>query len=295
MRYNLTIIERKCVFMKKIADDILNKVISSRPIISYKGSFGRVITIGGNEEYGGAIIMATNAAVHAGAGLVTCATSKINVTALHAQLPEAMFIDYTDTTKLNQAITKSNVVVIGPGLGTTAQSLAILKTTIAALSANHFIIVDGSAITLLAKNRNLLSQLKIANVIFTPHEMEWQRLSGIPIPNQDIKSNQSKQESLSANVVLKKYHTEIYHTNGSISQLSIGGPYMSTGGMGDTLTGIIAAFLCQFKQVSTSDRIDAAVYIHSAVASSLATQKYVVLPSDIIAELQHYMLISQKK
>ncbi len=71
--------------------------------------------------------------------------------------------------------------------------------------------------------------------------------------------------------------------------MPIGGPYMATGGMGDTLTGIIAAFMGQFKTLAPADVLDAAVYLHSAVASDLSQSKYVVLPTDIIEHLQTFM------
>ena len=68
----------------------------------------------------------------------------------------------------------------------------------------------------------------------------------------------------------------------------VGGPAMATGGMGDTLTGILAAFLAQFNN-SRSDTIQAAVFTHSKIADELAEEKYVVLPTDIIGHVQSFM------
>lgn len=235
--------------------------------------------------------MSSSAAVHAGAGLVSCATDSKNITALHSIVPESMFINYNNDIDLINAINKSDVIVIGPGLGENANALSILKKVILNTTVRHFVIIDGSAITLVSEQPELKKILSTRKTIYTPHQMEWQRLSGIKISEQKPSKNILKQQELAATIVLKKYHTTIYHINDAPSQLEIGGPYMSTGGMGDTLTGIIAAFLGQFHFKDYEKVIDAAVYAHSAIAQKLASSKYVVLPTDIIRELQSFMRI----
>ena len=76
--------------MLRVDQTLLQQVILSRQSDSYKGDYGRLLLIGGTYPYGGAIIMAALAAVHSGAGLVTVATDRENIPALHSQLPEAM-------------------------------------------------------------------------------------------------------------------------------------------------------------------------------------------------------------
>nr|WP_311407263.1 NAD(P)H-hydrate dehydratase [Liquorilactobacillus uvarum] len=273
----------------QLQENILKKIILPRPLKSHKGNFGHILTIGGNENYGGAIIMSSSAAVHAGAGLVSCATDSKNMTALHSIVPEAMFINYNNDVDLINAIKKADVIVIGPGLGENMPALKILKKVILNTVEKQFIIVDGSAITLISDQQNLKKVLANRKTIYTPHQMEWQRLSGIKIAEQSVSKNILKQRELAGTVVLKKYHTTIYHTNTPPSQLKIGGPYMSTGGMGDTLTGIIAAFLGQFHYKNYEQIVDAAVYTHSAISQKLSSSRYVVLPMDIIGELQNFM------
>nr|MCG4641934.1 hypothetical protein [Bifidobacterium bifidum] len=82
--------------MQNLDESILQKVIKARPQESFKGTFGKIVLVGGNENFGGAIIMAATAAVYGGTGLVTAATDPANSAALHAQLPEAMFADFND-------------------------------------------------------------------------------------------------------------------------------------------------------------------------------------------------------
>ena len=276
--------------MQTITADILKKVIHQRPQNSFKGTFGKVLIVGGNPNMGGAAIMAGSAAIHAGAGLVTIATAKENLTAVHSVIPEAMFVDYQDAPKFISLIKGVDIIVLGPGLGNDATAIKVIQTVFANVESSQILIIDGSAITLVAQNAALKDAVPTnATIIYTPHQMEWQRLSGIPINEQDdIHCNQKAQQSLNATVILKKHHSEIYFPNGKIYQLMAGNPAMATGGMGDTLTGILAAFIAQF-DASFEDRIQAAVFTHSKIADELAEAKYVVLPTDIISHLQSFM------
>lgn len=101
--------------MKSIDEDLARQVVRPRPAESHKSNYGRVLLIGGNHQYGGAISMAAEAAVYSGAGLTTVATDPVNFAALHARLPEAAVLDYNSD--LTEQISRSNVVLCGPGLG----------------------------------------------------------------------------------------------------------------------------------------------------------------------------------
>lgn len=275
--------------MHVLNKNILSQIITARPAESHKGSYGRVLTVGGNTQFGGAIIMATSAIIHSGAGLSTCATSLDNLTALHTIVPEAMFIPFDSEYKLIDAISSADIILVGPGLGVDETAIRILQTILQHAIPQQQLIIDGSAITIIADHHEFFPLLKKLHPIFTPHQMEWQRLSGLKISEQDDIKNTLYQQQLQATVVLKKNHTTIYHRDGSISQLAIGGPYMATGGMGDTLAGIIAGFLAQFKLKNYEYVVDAAVYAHSAIADEISKEKYVVLPTDIIADIQVFM------
>ena len=74
--------------MKVIDQALLEKVIIERSCTSHKGDYGRLLLLGGTYPYGGAIIMATLAAVKSGAGLVTIGTDRENISALHSHLPD---------------------------------------------------------------------------------------------------------------------------------------------------------------------------------------------------------------
>ncbi|WP_295728522.1 NAD(P)H-hydrate dehydratase [uncultured Limosilactobacillus sp.] len=270
--------------MQKLDSSILSDVIKPRPQESFKGTFGKILLIGGNHQFGGAIIMATAASVYCGTGLVTVATDPINASPIHSQLPEAMVIDFRDAHAIANLISQVNTVVIGPGLGEEAESKAILEKVFALTRDEQTVVIDGSAITLMARDQ--ISQPK-GHLIYTPHQMEWQRLSGIKIADQTSDANQKARDELKATVILKKHHTEIY-TAREIYQLPIGSAAQAIGGMGDTLAGMVGGFTAQFRNDITKAAL-AATYAHSAIADELAEQQYIVLPHQISQALPTFM------
>ncbi|GAF41868.1 carbohydrate kinase, YjeF related protein [Agrilactobacillus composti DSM 18527 = JCM 14202] len=277
--------------MPKIDLKFTKSVITKRPENSYKGNFGRILVIGGNANFGGAIIMSASAAVYAGAGLVTTATEPSNFTALHSRLPESMVVDYSDETYLKELIPTMNVLVIGPGLGTSAKSLQILNFVLGQVSAEQSLIIDGSAITLIAEHH--LPFPTAPKLIFTPHQMEWQRLSQIAIADQTDDQNQAvlaqwRQHNPNITLVLKAHRTKVYLPDNSVWENTAGNPGMATGGSGDTLTGILAACVGQFQPADKA--VLAGVYIHSDIADELTDDgNYVTLPQEIIPLLPKFM------
>jgi hydroxyethylthiazole kinase-like uncharacterized protein yjeF len=199
------------------------------------------LIVGGNARFGGAAILSASAAVYAGGGLVSVATDRVNRDALHARLPEAMIIPYDDPAYI-QLLATMDVIVIGPGLGTEAFALQLLTATFAAIRPQQTLIIDGSAITLVAQHQLTLPK---AQLVWTPHQMEWQRLSGIAIAEQTPAANQFAAAKLPGTVIVKSHRTEIF-TPTDAYQNPVGSAAMATGGSGDTLTGIIAAFIGQF-------------------------------------------------
>lgn len=275
--------------MPDITENLVSKTIRIRPNNSHKGTYGRVGLIGGSQNFGGAIIMASKASVYSGAGLTTTFTDSSNLTSLHDHVPEAMFADYNDIENLKEMIPGFNVIVIGPGLGTDYNSLKILKATLNAVSHDQIVIIDGSAITLMAKEKLSVPD---AQVIFTPHQMEWQRLSGIKISDQNDTNNTDAVKKLHSIVVLKSHHTKIY-TKDEIFVNPGGTPAQATGGMGDTLAGMVAGFTAQFS--NTDNAVISAVYSHSAIADKLSENQYVVLPTQIIEKIPFFMKNHQTK
>ena len=132
----------------------------------------------------------------------------------------------------------------------------------------------------------------------SPHQKEWEKLSGIAIEKQKEDTTSSALTSFPQGTILveKGPATRIWQAGQSdCYQLQVGGPYQATGGMGDTLAGMIAGFAGQFRQASLYERVTVATHLHSVIAQELAQENYVVLPTQISSYLLKIMKkISQK-
>ncbi|MBS4898591.1 MAG: NAD(P)H-hydrate dehydratase [Streptococcus sp.] len=275
--------------MKEIDQALLKKVIIERPRSSHKGDYGRLLLIGGTYPYGGAIIMAALAAVHSGAGLVTVATDRENIPALHSQLPEAMAFAVTDQELLAEQIAKAGVILLGPGLNANELGVHLVELVCERVQPHQVLILDGGAISLYTR---LGLSLPPAQLVFTPHQKEWEAMSGLAIGDQgEEATRQSLSQLPPASILVQKGpQTKIWQQGqADYYQLSVGGPYQATGGMGDTLAGMIAGFAGQFPQVGLYERVVVASHLHSAIAEDLSKNAYVVLPTAISREIPKWM------
>ena len=281
--------------MKVIDQTLLEKVIIERCRHSHKGDYGRLLLLGGTYPYGGAIIMSAIAAVKSGSGLVTVGTDKENIPALHSHLPEAMAFSLKDKALLKEQFEKAEVVLLGPGLREDAFGEELVKRVFDKLRNDQILIVDGGALGILAKSQLLFPS---SQLILTPHQREWERLSGTALEHQNTETTARALASFSQGTILveKGSATRIWQAGQSeYYQLQVGGPYQATGGMGDTLAGMIAGFAGQFHQASLYERVVVATHLHSAIAQELAQEHYVVLPSQMSCEIPKTMKkISQK-
>lgn len=275
--------------MLRVDQTLLQQVILSRQSDSYKGDYGRLLLIGGTYPYGGAIIMAALAAVHSGAGLVTVATDRENIPALHSQLPEAMAFAVTDQELLAEQIAKAGVILLGPGLNANELGVHLVELVFERVQPHQVLILDGGAISLYTR---LGLSLPPAQLVFTPHQKEWEAMSGLVIGDQgEEATRQSLSQLPPASILVQKGpQTKIWQQGQTdYYQLSVGGPYQATGGMGDTLAGMIAGFAGQFPQVGLYERVVVASHLHSDIADDLSKNAYVVLPTAISKEIPKWM------
>ncbi len=281
--------------MKVIDQALLEKVIIERSRHSHKGDYGRLLLLGGIYPYGGAIIMSAIATVKSGAGLVTVGTDRENILALHSHLPEAMAFSLQDQQLLKEQLEKAEVVLLGPGLREDAFGEKLVKRVFDSLRKDQILIADGGALGILAKAH---FPFPSSQLILTPHQKEWERLSGIVLDHQNTETTARALSAFPQETILveKGPATRIWKAGQpEYYQLQVGGPYQATGGMGDTLAGMIAGFTGQFHQASLYERVVVATYLHSAIAQELAQENYLVLPTEISKLLPKTMKkISQK-
>ena len=239
--------------------------------------------------------MSAIAAVKSGAGLVTVGTDKENIPALHSHLPEAMAFSLKDKALLKEQFEKAEVVLLGPGLREDAFGEELVKRVFDKLRNDQILIIDGGALGILAKGH---LPFPSSQIILTPHQKEWERLSGIALDHQNTETIARALSSFPQGTILveKGPATRIWQTGKSeYYQLEVGGPYQATGGMGDTLAGMIAGFAGQFPHVNLYERVVVATHLHSAIAQELSQEHYLVLPTEISKTLPKKMKkISQK-
>ena len=275
--------------MLRVDQTLLQQVIVSRQSDSYKGDYGRLLLIGGTYPYGGAIMMSALAAVESGAGLVTVATDQENIPALHSQLPEAMAFAVTDQDLLAEQIAKAGAILLGPGLKDNDLGTHLVQLVFDKVQPHQVLILDGGAISLYTR---LALPLPQAQLVFTPHQKEWEAMSGLAIGEQGEDRTQMAVGKLPEGSILvqKGPQTKIWQQGqADYYQLTVGGPYQATGGMGDTLAGMIAGFAGQFPQVGLYERVVVATHLHSAISEDLSEEVYVVLPTAISKEIPKWM------
>lgn len=260
----------------------LPKAFALRPRDGHKGRNGHVLCVGGNHGSGGAIVLAAQAALRCGAGLVSVATRAEHIAALLVRCPEAMTHAVEDTNYLRVLMERANVVAIGPGLGRDAWSQALLE---AVLACDRPRVFDADALNLLA---DASVRLRPDDII-TPHPGEAARLLGCTtaeIQGDRFAAAAALRERLGCVVVLKGAGSLILPMETIPTVICAGNPGMGTGGMGDLLTGCVAALCAQ--GFSPAAAASFAALLHAAAGDAAAREdgERGLLPSDLLPWLR---------
>ena len=251
---------------------------------SHKGEHGRVLCIGGEHGHGGAILLAAEAALRSGAGLVDVVTRQPHVAALLARLPEAMAHGHSDDADALDArfIDAADLIAIGPGLGQGAWGAMLLARI---LTAGKPVVFDADALNLLAASPRPLP----AGSILTPHPGEAARLLGIEIAevrHDRFGVARRLAEQFDAVVVLKGAGSIIAAPGCSPRRVDAGNPGMAVGGMGDVLTGVVAALHAQ--GLDAFDAASCGALLHAAAGDAAAREggERGLLPTDLMPWLR---------
>jgi NAD(P)H-hydrate epimerase len=208
---------------------------------AHKGTNGHVLAIGGEHGMGGAIRLCGEAALRTGAGLVSVATRAEHIFALNAARPELMAHGVDGPQALEPLLARANVLALGPGLGQSAWSHALWLT---ALDSGKPLVLDADGLNLLAREPRRFAQ----PAVLTPHPGEAARLLGSTVADVEadrFAAARALADRHHAVVVLKGSGSLVASPDGRLDVCPWGNPGMATGGMGDLLTGVIAALLAQ--------------------------------------------------
>lgn len=248
---------------------------------AHKGHFGHVLVIGGDHGYGGAALMAARAAGHSGAGLVSLATRTEHLLPALVAQPEIMARAVDNAEALAPLLERATLVAVGPGLGMGDWGRALLA---AALESGLPLVVDADALNLLAD----WNARPRDDWILTPHPGEAARL--LDSDTGTIQSNRfAALEALSARyggtVLLKGQGTLVQDETGR-ALISDGNPGMASGGMGDVLTGVIAALRAQNLPGLQAAALGAMVHARAADASAARDGERGLLATDLLSFLR---------
>jgi hydroxyethylthiazole kinase-like uncharacterized protein yjeF len=246
-------------------------LIEPRAADSHKGDFGRVTIVAGSRGKTGAAHLAGMAALRSGAGLVTIATPESCLDVVASMSPELMTEPLKDDeggTVAAGAVDRvleldHDVIACGPGLGRSAGVAEFVRGLLA--RATVPLVLDADALTVLASDSGRLAGSEARDVIITPHPGEMARLIGRSV--EDVQKNRIEVATEFATshhvyVVLKGHRTVIATPEGRLFINPTGNPGMATGGTGDVLTGMIAAWLAQLLDAEAACRL--AVFLHGA-------------------------------
>ncbi|MEG2803207.1 NAD(P)H-hydrate dehydratase [Stenotrophomonas sp.] len=255
-------------------------LLPPRGVNAHKGSSGHVLCVGGNRGSGGAVMLASEAALRSGAGLVSVATQAVHVAPLLARLPEAMVHAVEDAGDLQALLARATVVAIGPGLGQEEWARELWRQVLASGLPQ---VIDADALNLLAA-----AHTPLHDAILTPHPGEAARLLGCSTAQIQADRHGAARrlaERYGAVVVLKGAGTLIAAPGQRPRVIAAGNPGMAVGGMGDLLTGIIAALRAQ--GLDAFDAASTGALVHALAGDAAAGQgQRGLLPTDLLAPLR---------
>lgn len=253
--------------------------LKERSKFSHKGNHGYLQVFAGLENFGGAAVLASKAALRSGCGYVAVATEKKYENLILGSSPELLFqpIDEFDLSP------KTSAIAIGPGLGKGEKSLQILKRVLE--HTNIPKVLDADALNLIATEKKLLEHLS-EDTILTPHLAELERLIGKhQFPEDRIEAQIAFSKKYNVIVLQKGAYSKITFPNGDVIVNSSGNANLATAGSGDVLTGIIGSLLAQ--NYSPQNAVKYGVFIHGYAGDMYARNKNFrsMIASDIIEEL----------
>ncbi len=237
---------------------------------SHKGNHGHVLVVGGDSGYGGAPLLAAEAALRAGAGLVSLITRSVHRPATLARRPELM-VQGTEDPGFNpeSLLARADVIVVGPGLGQSDWSRGLMQLVLAAQLAQRIpLVIDADGLRLLAEKSSASAGARRDNWVLTPHPGEAAQLLGSTVASLQadrFAAVRALQARWGGSCLLKGSGSLICEGNSSRVSLSTeGNAGMATAGMGDVLSGIIGALVAQ--GLSLADSLRCAVVIHGEAA-----------------------------
>jgi ADP-dependent NAD(P)H-hydrate dehydratase / NAD(P)H-hydrate epimerase len=261
--------------------DWARMALPARPLVSNKGTFGRVMVVAGSQNYTGAATLACLGALRAGAGLVTLAAPSSVRAAVSAQLPEVTFLALPEVEGaptpeaagvVAGALGGYDVLLVGPGLSLAEAAQTLVSNLLVAPALNNIrVVIDADALNALARRQTWHESLT-AQAVLTPHPGEMARLvqsSVAEVQSRRLQLASEYARSWRQTVVLKGSETVIAGPSGRILLSPFANPALASAGTGDVLAGAVAGLLAQ--GVEPFEAAGLGVYLHASAAELYAS------------------------
>lgn len=248
-----------------------------RPPDSHKGTYGRVLVVAGSRGLMGAATMAGMSALRGGAGLVTVGVPASLVPAMEARVMEVMKLGLPEdsngvlsaeaSARILEFCEKADVLAFGPGISVSGDTRRLAASLVAGVEVP--MVIDADGLNCLDGLDSL--QGRPGPTVITPHPGEMARLMGMTtaeVQADRIRVARQAAERSGAVVVLKGARTVIALPGGKCYVNLTGNPGMATGGMGDVLTGVIAAMIAQRLSVDRAAAVG--VFLHGLAGDMVA-------------------------
>ena len=269
-------------------------LVVPRPDDIHKGDCGRVLVVAGSTGKTGAARLAALGALRSGAGLVTVATPHSCQPVVSTLMPEYMTLGLDDTvdgmvsaeaveTVLSE---RCDVLVVGPGLGQGAGARALVRALVA--RATVPLVLDADGLNAFADDAAGLVGRDGRDLIITPHPGEMARLTGVTIDHVQTHRVEVARELATTRtlyVVLKGARTVVATPQGAVLINVTGNPGMATGGTGDVLAGVVAAWLAQLLDAEAACALG--VFLHGLAGDLAAAEQGEV--GLIASDLAHHL------
>lgn len=271
--------------------DFLAEALPKRRADGHKGTFGKVLVIGGAVGYTGAPCLTATAAVRSGCGLVflgvpACiwAVEAVKTTcAMPFPLPENQgLLSYNALQQIEEKLAGCDVLALGPGLGRSEELTALVCELVR--RTEKPVVLDADGINALSGHMDVLDARRRRVTILTPHDGEFARMGGDLTDGDRLGAARRFAMDHGCILVLKGHRTLIAAPEGNVLVNTTGNSGLARGGSGDVLTGIIASLLAQ--GATAVQAAGLGVWLHGRAGDLAAARltPYAMTPEDVIAD-----------
>jgi NAD(P)H-hydrate epimerase len=261
-------------------------LLGPRPRDAHKGRFGHVLVVGGESGFCGAARLAAEAALRCGAGLVSVATRTAHAGVVGLGRPEIMCHGVETAEEIHGLMQRASVLAVGPGLGQAPWGRSMLD---AALEAQKPLVLDADGLNLFAKGHPAVLG---SETVITPHPAEAARLLGVEtaaVEADRYEAVEALARKLECVCVLKGAGTLVSAPGGVASYVCRdGNPGMATGGMGDVLTGVVAALMAQAPSAELAARAGVCLHARAGDVAARGGERG-TLASDLLLPLRAHV------